>query len=91
MVIYNNMIWVLVIYKLDYVVQFNVGVCVFDFLRVGYSYELLIGFIKIYNMGMNYEIFLGFFFKGKCEKEIQIVEKEVKVVDDLAVRECDFI
>lgn len=91
MAIYNNMIWASATYKSDYAVQFNAGVRVLDFLRVGYSYELLIGSIKTYNTGMNHEIFLGFSFKGKREKEIQIVEKEVKVVDDLAARERDSV
>lgn len=91
MAIYNNMIWASATYKSDYAVQFNAGVRVFDFLRVGYSYELLIGSIKTYNTGMNHEIFLGFSFKGKREKEIQIVEKEVRVVDDLAARERDSV
>jgi len=91
MALYNNMIWASATYKSDYAVQFNAGVRVFDFLRVGYSYELLIGSIKQYNTGMNHEIFLGFSFKGKREKEIQIVEKEVKVVDDLAARERDSV
>lgn len=91
MAMYNNMIWASATYKSDYAVQFNAGVRVFDFLRVGYSYELLIGSIKTYNTGMNHEIFLGFSFKGKREKEIQIVEKEVRVVDDLAARERDSV
>ncbi|WP_430403220.1 PorP/SprF family type IX secretion system membrane protein [Fluviicola sp.] len=91
MALYNNMIWASATYKSDYAVQFNAGVRVLDFLRVGYSYELLIGSIKQYSTGMNHEIFLGFSFKGKREKEIQIVEKEVKVVDDLAARERDSV
>jgi len=91
MAIYNNMIWASATYKSDYAVQFNAGVRVFDFLRVGYSYELLIGDLKTYNTGMNHEIFLGFSFKGKREKEIQVVEKEVRVVDDLAARERDSV
>jgi hypothetical protein len=69
MAIYNNMIWASATYKSDYAVQFNAGVRVLDFLRVGYSYELLIGSIKTYNTGMNHEIFLGFSFKGKREKK----------------------
>lgn len=91
MAIYNNMIWASATYKSDYAVQFNAGVRVLDFLRVGYSYELLIGSLKTYNTGMNHEIFLGFSFKGKREKEIQIVEKEVRVVDDLAARQRDSV
>jgi type IX secretion system PorP/SprF family membrane protein len=91
MAIYNNMIWASATYKSDYAVQFNAGVRVLDFLRVGYSYELLIGSIKQYNTGMNHEIFLGFSFKGKKEKEIQIVEKEVRVVDELAIKQRDSI
>lgn len=91
MAMYNNVVWASATYKSDYAMQFNAGVRVFDFLRVGYSYELLIGSLKTYNTGMNHEIFLGFSFKGKHEKEIQIVEKEVKVVDDLAARERDSI
>ncbi|AEA44876.1 PorP/SprF family type IX secretion system membrane protein [Fluviicola taffensis] len=91
MAIYNNMIWASATYKSDYAVQFNAGVRLFDFLRVGYSYELLIGSLKQYNTGMNHEVFLGFSFKGKREKEIQIVEKEVKVTDDLAIKQRDSI
>jgi type IX secretion system PorP/SprF family membrane protein len=91
MALYNNMIWASATYKSDYAVQFNAGVRVLDFLRVGYSYELLIGSIKQYSTGMNHEIFLGFSFKGKREKEIQIVEKEVKIVDDLAARQRDSV
>jgi type IX secretion system PorP/SprF family membrane protein len=91
MAMYNNVLWASATYKSDYAMQFNAGVRVFDFLRVGYSYELLIGSLKTYNTGMNHEIFLGFSFKGKREKEIQIVEKEIKVVDDLAARERDSI
>lgn len=91
MAMYDNLLWASATYKSDYAVQFNAGVRVLDFLRVGYSYELLIGSIKTYNSGMNHEIFLGFSFKGKREKEIQIVEKEVRVVDDLAARERDSV
>lgn len=50
-----------------------------DFFWIGYSYEFLIGFIVGYNLGVNYEIFLGFIFKSKKEKEI--VCEEVKVCD----------
>lgn len=89
--IYNNMIWASATYKSDYAVQFNAGVRVLDFLRVGYSYELLIGSMKAYNTGTNHEIFLGFSFKGKREKEIQVVEKEVRVTDDLAARQRDSV
>ncbi|MNJ85468.1 hypothetical protein D3C87_29430 [compost metagenome] len=89
--LYKNMLWVSATYKSDYAVQFNAGVRVLDFLRVGYSYELLIGSMKTYNTGTNHEIFLGFSFKGKREKEIQVVEKEVKVVDDLALKQRDSI
>ncbi|WP_343636854.1 PorP/SprF family type IX secretion system membrane protein [Fluviicola sp.] len=91
MALYNNMVWASATYKSDYAVQFNAGVRVFDFLRVGYSYELLIGSMKTYNTGMNHEIFLGFSFKGKREKEIQIVEKEVRVPDDLAAKQRDSV
>jgi type IX secretion system PorP/SprF family membrane protein len=91
MAMYDNKIWASATYKSDYAVQFNAGVRVLDFLRVGYSYELLIGSLKTYNTGMNHEIFLGFSFKGKREKEIQVVEKEVRVVDDLAARERDSV
>ncbi len=89
--LYKNMLWVSATYKSDYAVQFNAGVRVLDFLRVGYSYELLIGSMKTYNTGTNHEVFLGFSFKGKREKEIQVVEKEVKVVDDLALKQRDSI
>lgn len=89
--LYKNMLWASATYKSDYAVQFNAGVRVLDFLRVGYSYELLIGSMKTYNTGMNHEIFLGFSFKGKREKEIQVVEKEVKIVDDLALRQRDSV
>lgn len=91
MAMYNNMIWASATYKSDYAVQFNGGIRVLDFLRIGYSYEMLIGSIKTYNTGMNHEIFLGFSFKGKREKEVQIVEKEVRVVDDAAARERDSV
>ncbi|MNY12992.1 hypothetical protein D3C86_1461030 [compost metagenome] len=91
MAIYNNMLWASATYKSDYAVQFNAGVRVLDFLRVGYSYELLTGSMKAYNTGTNHEIFLGFSFKGRGEKEIQVVEKEVKVTDDLAARQRDSV
>jgi type IX secretion system PorP/SprF family membrane protein len=95
MAMYNDMIWASATYKSDYAVQFNAGVRVFDFLRVGYSYELLIGSVKTYNTGMNHEIFLGFSFKGKREKEIQVVEqvveKEVRVTDELAAKQRDSV
>lgn len=87
--IYNNMFWVSATYKSDYAMQFNAGMHLFDFVRVGYSYELLIGKIKGYNTGMNHEIFLGFSFKTKKQKEIEVVEKEVKVIDDVAVKQRD--
>lgn len=94
---YNNMVWLSATYKSDYAVQFNAGVRVFDFLRVGYSYELLIGKMRTYSTGMNHEVFLGFSFKTKKdkEKEIQIVEvekiKEVQVLDPLAARQRDSV
>lgn len=93
MAMYDNKLWASATYKSDYAVQFNAGVRVLDLLRVGYSYELLIGSIKGYNTGMNHEIFLGLSFKGKREKEVEIVEKvvEVKVVDELAVKQRDSI
>ncbi|WP_343604006.1 type IX secretion system membrane protein PorP/SprF [Fluviicola sp.] len=89
--IYNNMLWASATYKSDYAVQFNAGVRVLDFLRVGYSYELLTGSMKAYNTGTNHEIFLGFSFKGKREKEIEIQKIEVKVPDDLALKQRDSI
>lgn len=91
MALYNNMLWASATYKSDYAVQFNAGVRVWDFLRIGYSYELLTGSMKAYNTGTNHEIFLGFSFKGKREKEIQIVEKPVQVIDDVAVKQRDSI
>lgn len=92
-VMYRDQFWVSATYKSDYAVQFNAGMRLFDFLRVGYSYEWLTGKIGQYNTGMNHEIFLGFSFKAKKEKEIQVVEKEVevKVVDETAMRERDSI
>lgn len=91
MAIYNNLLWASATYKSDYAIQFNAGVRVLDFLRVGYSYELLTGSMKAYNTGTNHEIFLGFSFKGKREKEIEVQKIEVKVPDDLAIKQRDSI
>lgn len=88
---FNNKIWLGATYKSDYAVQFNAGVHLFDFVRVGYSYEYLIGKMRDYQTGVNHEVFVGFSFKSKKEKEIQIVEKEVKVPDDIAARERDSV
>lgn len=88
---YNNKFWLGATYKSDYAVQFNAGVHLFDFVRVGYSYEYIIGKIRSYQTGVNHEIFIGFSFKSKKEKEIQIIEKEIKVPDDVAARERDSV
>lgn len=94
MATYHKLVWASATYKSDYAVQFNAGVHLFDLVRVGYSYELLIGKIKTYNTGMNHEIFVGFSFNRKKGKDV-IVEvekiKEVKVYDDLAAKQRDSV
>ncbi|MDR0801713.1 type IX secretion system membrane protein PorP/SprF [Fluviicola sp.] len=91
MTIYNNMLWASATYKSDYAVQFNAGIRVWDFLRIGYSYELLTGSMKAYSTGTNHEIFLGFSFNGKREKEIQVVENPVIIIDESAVKQRDSV
>lgn len=89
MAIYNKKIWISATYKSGYAVQANIGVKAFDFLRIGYSYEFLIGSIAGYNPGANHEIFVGISFKNKKEKEI--VREEVRVPDPNTVRERDSV
>lgn len=96
MATYHNLLWASATYKSDYAVQFNAGVHVLDLIRIGYSYELLIGKIKSYNTGMNHEIFVGFSFNRKKGKETiveveKIKEVEVKVYDDLAAKQRDSV
>jgi type IX secretion system PorP/SprF family membrane protein len=91
MLMLDNKIWISGTYKSEYAVQLNAGFRVWDFLRVGYSYELLTGSMKAYNTGTNHEIFIGFSFREKSEPVIERVEVEREVirVDETAIRERD--
>lgn len=69
--------WLAVGYKSDYAVELNAGIKVLDGLKIGYSYEYVIGSLAAYKSGMNHEIMLGYTFKNdKYKDRIAELEKQ---------------
>ena len=68
--------WLAVGYKSDYAVEINAGVKVLNGLKLGYSYEYLIGSLNAYRSGMNHEILLGYTFKNNDKYKNRISELE---------------
>ncbi len=82
--------WVSLGYKSGYSVQMNIGFRIMKQLRVGYSYEYLVGSMKNYSTGAHHEIMLGLTFreKEKPVEVIKIVEREVIVKDTVALADA---
>ena len=69
--------WLAVGYKSDYAVEMNIGIKVLKGLKIGYSYEYLVGSLNQYRSGVNHEILLGLTFNNdKDKKRISELEKQ---------------
>lgn len=64
---YNNNLWGGVSIRTDKTVTGMIGARLFDWVRVGYSYDLSVSEISQYNQG-SHEIMVGFCFDAKTDK-----------------------
>ncbi len=71
---FKNKFWAGVTYKSNYAVGLNLGVVIFKYLSIGYSYDYITGTLNKYS-GLSHEIFINFKFVKK-PKPITTEEQE---------------
>lgn len=79
---YKDIGWFSATYKSDYAVQFNLGFHIKENIHVGYSYEYVVGSFKNYYSGFNHEFLLGYTFKSRKSKEIEVMIPDPEVVEE---------
>ncbi len=79
---YKNIGWFSATYKSDYAVQFNLGFHIKQDLHVGYSYEYVVGSFRNYYSGFNHEFLLGYTFKSRKSKKVEVMIPDPEVVKE---------